>query len=89
MVEIGKLADIERWMGVEDLQSAHQKQREADGIDPMRDTHRRGVAAIPALRDGRIVGGQILGGQLLGRHGGHIMLRRSGALPARRTYFAC
>ena len=57
MVEIGTLADIERRMGVEYLQSAHQKEREADDINPMRDTHRRGMAAIPVLGDRQIVGG--------------------------------
>src|SRR6266566_9311734 len=45
MVEIGALADIERRMGVEDLQSAHQEEREADDIDPMGNTHQRGMAA--------------------------------------------
>ncbi len=68
MVEIGALADIERRMGVEDLQSAHQEEREADDIDPMRDTHQPGMTAVPALGDRRIGGG----------HGGHIMLRRFG-----------
>jgi hypothetical protein len=56
MVEIGTLADIERRMGVEYLQSAHQKEREADDIDPMRDTHRRGMAAIPPLGERQIAG---------------------------------
>src|SRR6266852_8260733 len=49
MVEIGALADIERRMGVEDLQSAHQEEREADDIDPMRDARQPGMPPIPAL----------------------------------------
>src|SRR5258707_8543013 len=50
MVKIGALADIERRMGVEDLQSAQQEERKADDIDPMRYTHQPGMPAIPALR---------------------------------------
>ena len=68
MVEIGALADIERRMGVEDLQSAHQEEREADDIDPMRYAHHPSMAVVPVLGDRRNGG----------RHGGHIMLRRFG-----------
>jgi hypothetical protein len=68
MVEIGALADIERRMGIENLQSAHQEKREADDIDPMRDAHQRGMTAVPALGERPIGGG----------HGGHIILRRFG-----------
>src|SRR5229473_6639957 len=66
MVEIGALADIERRMGVEDLQSAHQEEREADDINPVRDARQPGVPPIPAL--GRR--------QIGGEYGGHIILRR-------------
>src|SRR5271166_1762395 len=68
-VEIGAIADIERRMGVEDLQPAHQEEREADDVDPMRDAHQPGMPAIPAL--GRT--------QIAGEDGGHIMLRRFGS----------
>jgi len=68
MIEIGALADIERRMGVEDLQSAHQEEREADDIDPMRATHHPRMAVIPVLGDRRNGAG----------HSGHIMLRRFG-----------
>src|SRR6266478_8677564 len=55
MVEIGALADIERRMGIEYLQSAHQEKRETDDIDPMRDAHQRGMTAVPALGGGHII----------------------------------
>src|SRR5580704_11423948 len=44
MREIGLLPDIERRMRVEDLQAAHQKEREAEHIDPMRQTQNAGMA---------------------------------------------
>src|SRR5258708_29686565 len=55
MVEIGALADIERRMGIEYLQSAHQEKLEADDIDPMSDAHQRGMTAVPALGGSHII----------------------------------
>ena len=49
MVEIGDIADVELRMGVEDLQPAHQKERKANDVDPMRDAQQRRMPAIPAL----------------------------------------
>jgi hypothetical protein len=74
MVKVRSLAEIERWVGIEDLQSAHQEQCEADRVDPMRDTHQRSMAEVPTLGDRPIGAG----------NGGHIMLRRFGraACPA-------
>src|SRR5882757_10842957 len=79
MVEIGAFADIERRMGVEDLQPAHQEEREADDIDPMRDAHQPGMPAVTGARRQANRGGTAA----ISCSGG------SGAPPARRTYFAC
>ena len=49
-VEIGAIANIERRMRIEDLQPAHQEERETHGVDPMRDAHEPGMTVVPALR---------------------------------------
>src|SRR5258708_4778330 len=78
MVEIGAIPDIERRMGVEDLQPAHQEEREADDIDPMRDAHQPGMPAVTGARRQAN----------RGWHGGHILLRRFGRA-ARSPHILC
>ena len=77
MAEIGAVADIEGRMSVEDLESAHQEEHEAEGGDPMREAHEPRMAGVVALRDRR-VGGE---------DGGHGVLRGLGA--ARRAHILC
>src|SRR3984893_2753910 len=79
MVEIGALADIERRMGVEDLQSVHQEGREADDIDQC--ATRTGPAWRRYQRSA--TGQSGVGTVAISCSSG------SGAPPARRTYFAC
>ena len=50
--EIGRLAEIERRMGVEDLQPAHQQREEAAGVDPVTNPRQCGMAQDDPLGGG-------------------------------------
>ena len=43
MIEIGNLSPVERRMGIEDLQAAHQHDEQAKRVDPVQRAHRAGV----------------------------------------------
>src|SRR5262249_50272899 len=48
VLEVRYPSPIERRMGVEDLQTAHQQHRQAEEINPMRQAHDRRVTNYPA-----------------------------------------
>ena len=53
---VRRLAPVERRVRIEDLQPAHQQDRQRDDVDPVHDAHRQRVAVVEARRAERDAG---------------------------------